>query len=423
MFDAGPATAPTLTSAELRAAVARYAETFDPNLVDADRAAELVSEWAAIEHIAAIVKALAAARVADTSTWKKSGSPSAADWFARTTGTTAARAREQLATATRLRELDATAAAAKRGEVSPDQAAAIADAATADPDAEQQLLGAAGRESLGELRDRCQRTKAAADPDPDTTRRRIHANRSLRRWAGNDGSHHLHANGPAELLARIDAALRPIADKLFAAARTTGHHESPDAYAFDALVGLADQSTTTATATATATTDEPTNDARRTKRARYRAIIRLDLEALLRGSIEGDETCEIAGLGPIPISIARSLLGESTLHLVLTKGVDVANVTYLGRGPTAAQRIALLWQMPACTRLGCNRRARLQVDHRRPYADCRVTELANLDPLCAHDHRLKTTQGWALVDGEGKRALVPPEHPDHPRRAAARAPC
>jgi len=135
------------------------------------------------------------------------------------------------------------------------------------------------------------------------------------------------------------------------------------------------------------------------------------------GSLQGDEVCEIAGLGPIPVAIARSLLGESTLHLVLTKGTDVANVTYLGRGPSAAQRIALLWQMPACSRLGCNRRARVQVDHRTPYARQPVTELTNLDPLCEHDHALKTRQGWALVAGQGKRALVPPDHPDHPSRA------
>jgi BarA-like signal transduction histidine kinase len=39
---------------------------------------------------------------------------------------------------------------------------------------------------------------------------------------------------------------------------------------------------------------------------------------------------------------ARDLLGESIVKLVITNGVDVANVTHLGRGPTAAQRIALL---------------------------------------------------------------------------------
>jgi hypothetical protein len=42
------------------------------------------------------------------------------------------------------------------------------------------------------------------------------------------------------------------------------------------------------------------------------------------------------------------------MHLVITKGVDVANVTYLGRSANAAQRIALLWQMPMCIVEGCS---------------------------------------------------------------------
>lgn len=404
MFDA---TVLGMTSvADLRAAVVRCATGFDAAVLDPDVAAEAVGHWAAIEHAAATAKAHAAQRVATASTWRASGAPSAADWLARTTGTTAARAREQLTTASQLRALPDTDAAARRGDVSPDQVAAVAAAASADPDAESSLLDAASKESLGELRQRCARTRAAADRDPDATRRRIHRQRSLRRWAGADGAHHLHATGPAELLARVDAAIRPLADDAFQRARTSDDRESPEAYAFDALVALADQ---------------PAAD-RPSRRVRYRGVLRVDLEALVRGSIEGDETCEIAGLGPIPVAIARSLLGEATLHLVLTKGTDVANVTYLGRGPSAAQRIALLWQMPRCSRLGCNRQARLQVDHRTPFAKRRVTELGNLDPLCEHDHRLKTTSGWSLVEGTGCRPMVPPDHPDHPAAPARASP-
>jgi len=38
-----------------------------------------------------------------------------------------------------------------------------------------------------------------------------------------------------------------------------------------------------------------------------------------------------------------------------------------------------------------------------------------LDRLCRYHHRLKTTKGWALVEGSGKRDFVPPEDPRHPR--------
>jgi hypothetical protein len=44
-----------------------------------------------------------------------------------------------------------------------------------------------------------------------------------------------------------------------------------------------------------------------------------------------------------------------------------------------------------------------------------------LDRLCRYHHRLKTTNGWALVDGTGKRDFVPLEDPRHPRYAKARS--
>ena len=37
------------------------------------------------------------------------------------------------------------------------------------------------------------------------------------------------------------------------------------------------------------------------------------------------------------------------------------------------------------------------------------------DLLCDHDHHLKTYYGWALVEGTGKRAMVPPDDPRHPK--------
>ena len=53
-----------------------------------------------------------------------------------------------------------------------------------------------------------------------------------------------------------------------------------------------------------------------------------------------------SGSGPIPVSVARELLGDAILKLVITKGVDVTNVTHLGRSVTVAQQVALWWQSP-----------------------------------------------------------------------------
>jgi hypothetical protein len=54
-----------------------------------------------------------------------------------------------------------------------------------------------------------------------------------------------------------------------------------------------------------------------------------------------------------------------------------------------------------------------------PWADDQVTELANLDALCGHHHRLKTHHGWALIAGVGKRPMVPPGDPRHPANQPA----
>jgi len=61
-------------------------------------------------------------------------------------------------------------------------------------------------------------------------------------------------------------------------------------------------------------------------------------------AVSDDEYCEITGIGPIPVSVARAMLTEAIVKLVITKGEDVLHVTHLGRGPKMAQRIALLWQ-------------------------------------------------------------------------------
>jgi len=142
-------------------------------------------------------------------------------------------------------------------------------------------------------------------------------------------------------------------------------------------------------------------------------LIRVDLQALIAGQPGDGELCEIAGLGPVPVSAIRDLLGDSILKLVITNGVDVANITHLGRGPNAAQKIALLWTNHTCNVTGCNS-TRLQADHRLDYQYTKHTRLDELDGYCKHHHDLKTYKGWALTIGTGKRPMVPPEDPEHP---------
>ena len=221
---------------------------------------------------------------------------------------------------------------------------------------------------------------------------------TCREFTDGEGAWNLHVRNAAEVGALIHSTLAPLIEEQFTAARRQGRPEPHEAYAADALTELCRRR----------------GGGEKTK-VRHLALLRVDLDALTRGAVDGDETCEITGIGPIPVATARDLLGDSILRLVITRGRDVATVVHLGRGPSAAQKIALLWSQPMCSREGCPHRARLQYDHRTPWPKCHNTTIDNLDALCPHDHDLKTTKGWALVDGQGRRPFVAPDDHRHPR--------
>lgn len=355
--------------------------------------------------MAASVKALAAARVAETDLWKQDGDRSAAHHLARTTGVSVGHAQETLTTARRLHDLPATAAEALSGKLSASQTALIADAASAEPEAETQLLDRSRTASVGELRDDCARARASAC-DLEARRLRIREHRFLRGYSDSDGAGHLHLRDNPETVAEIMGAIEPIRNDLFNAARTEGRREPLEAYAADAMLELARRA-------------GGANDSKRQRATRAKILVRVDLDALLRGAPITGETCELAGYGPIAVSAVRDLVetGDPFLAAIVTKGPAVAGVAHRGRRARAHQQSALEWLYPTCAVEGCNGVAFLENDHREDWAKTRFTLLELLDRLCPHHHDLKTTEGWALVEGRGKRPFVPPDDPQHPRNA------
>lgn len=147
---------------------------------------------------------------------------------------------------------------------------------------------------------------------------------------------------------------------------------------------------------------------------RAKIIVRVDQAALLRGDVEGGETCDIAGVGPVPVATVRELWPDAVVKLVVTRGVDVANVTHLGRRATEAMATAMQWGSARCTNIACDHDRFVEGDHRLGWANVHRTRVDELDGLCRQCHRLKTNDDWQLVRGRGRRRLVPPEHPDHP---------
>ncbi len=122
--------------------------------------------------------------------------------------------------------------------------------------------------------------------------------------------------------------------------------------------------------------------------------VRVDATALRRGYVEHGEVCEIAGVGPVPVSTARSLLPESFLKIVVVDGVDVLSVCHVGRRVTAHVRSAIEARDPTCVVPGCDVAMGLEIDHwQTDYGDGGPTALSNLARLCHIHHAMKTVPG------------------------------
>ena len=67
----------------------------------------------------------------------------------------------------------------------------------------------------------------------------------------------------------------------------------------------------------------------------------VDHDAFTRGHTENGEVCDIPGIGPIPVSVARRLAGDAVLKVIVTDGVDVTALAHGGRTIPAHLRSAL----------------------------------------------------------------------------------
>lgn len=397
--------------AEIERSMLELAGSLDPDGIPAREAPGLFARLDRIARAATAARTLLARRVDDSLVWEQHGFRSAVEHLAATTGASLGDARAELETSKALPALPTIRRALVAGDVSASQGAIIADAAKVNPSAESQLVQAAATTNLRELREQAGRAKAAADADPSATHARIHQERRVTRFTDGQGALHLHAVGTADEGVEVLSELDRLTDEIFHERRTVGARECRDAYVWDALVRMARRSRH-----GSAVTDRATNP-------RFLGLLRVDVEALHRGHVEGGELCEISGVGAVPVDVAKRLLGDATLKLVITRGVDVLNVTSLGRGPTAAMRYAMAWSSPTCIAEGCSRTI-VEYDHRTgaEFATTHHTRLDEIDKLCTPHHDLHTHHGWALVAGTGKRPMVPPGDPRHPTRTGADPP-
>lgn len=397
------------TLSQLEGAVSTFAAGFEVGALAPDELAGALRAAGRIEKVAATLASLVAARMASLGPANVSGRLAERE-LARSSGTSLSEAHRAIEAGRAMASQPGVLAAARAGELSRHQAALISEAAALDPDAAPHLLGQAARLGLAELQEECARAKVAK-LDLEARRRALHAARALRCYTDAGGAWHLHAQGRPEEGARVMMAINRLASVAFDQARREGRRERPEAYAYDGLVALADG----------AGPDGPNEAGGQTANARGRVrpsfLVRVDLGAILRGYPTEGEVCEIAGFGPISAQAAVDLIGtcDPFLRAVVTNGQKVVGVAHLRRRPNAYQRTALDWLYPNSAAEGCSTRAEfLQSDHRDDWARTHFTAFDLLDRLCRLHHGLKTMQGWALVEGRGKRAFVPPTDPRHP---------
>ena len=403
-------------------AVDALARGVEPELVLASEAMSLVTQVARAERQLAGVKARLAGRVAETPIWQRQGYRSAAHWLARQSGSSVAEAVGVLQTAERLKDLPSTTEAVVDGALSRAQAAAVTDAATVAPDAEQDLVALAAKESLKALQDEATRRKTA-HLDEQQRHQRVRASRHVRFGTEADGAATMSVRTTADALAEIKAAIAHYQSQIFEVARKEGLRDPFEAYAADGLLAMARASM------------NPGAGMGPTKRVPTKVVIRVDHTALVRGHTRPGETCEATGTGPIPVREVAAMMATGDVftavvetdqrgqvtrvaHLghreiidltalpevLLDEGVGVTAATG-SRRPNVYQYSALDWTSPTCCVAGCDL-PRQQIDHRADWADTHQTRLDDLDGYCIFHHDEKTRHGPRIPSGIGRRERV-----------------
>ena len=379
---------------EVLASVRSLVAGFEANSLAAHEAAQVVEQCAEAERLLGVLRLLAATTLEDKALWRREGFRSVASWMASKTGTAVGPAIASMGMVGLLIDLPVVAEAFFAGRLSEAQAREIAEVASEVPDAEEQLVEAAGKLSLRSLQEECRRVEAAASVDEDDRHRQVHRRREIRSWVDRHNVGRMSFRGTPDELARVMAEIDRRTGVIAEGAIRGRWFESWNAHRVDALVEMA----------------MPDDDAPMPPASMVHVVV--DYDALVRGHTVAGERCEIPGIGPIPVTLARQMAEDAILKVLLTKAVDVVAVAHGGYTVPAHLRTALDVRDPKCIVPGCDYHRRLQKDHRNAFGRTQVTKLEDLAHLCPFHHYLKTFCGYTYRGGPGTWEWIPPENRD-----------
>jgi len=360
--------------------------SLEVDCVDAAGARRLVEIAERVRRAGDSLRTVAVGQVERTNAWKGEGAKSISEWLSNETDCAHYEAQSVVVLANQLQHLPVTTAALLSGDLSGTQAVEVARGAIVAPNTETQLLNLSKHATVRDLRDATSRVVAAATDEAER-HRQVHKSRFLKSWRDPDGAFIIKGRMTVANGALVMAALKPIQDEIFRAARKSGEHERPEAYAADALMTLCEKAT------------RKQWSENETKRRRPNAVmnIRVDIDALKRGHTEHGEVCEIAGVGPIPVATATEYLGEAFLKLLILDGVDIKTVAHMGRYIPSPLRTAVEERDRVCQVPTCDMSIGLEIDHIKPFAEGGAASLENLVRLCKRHHLQKTHDGYRLV--------------------------
>ena len=243
---------------------------------------------------------LAARRVQDAVSWKRDGHRSAAHWLAASTGVSVAAASRSLQTA---RELEAYRRRRRRSVPVSSPKPKPARSRRPRPRTRAPKRACWNRRSSSRgLRTRVGKRRYAP---PKTSRpRRLHEGRAAYAWTDRDGFYRLNVSLAPDEAPASTRRYKPPPTRS-STPRGAGDREPRAAYMADAVMALFAHGPA-----------KPIE-------------VRLDADhaAIQRGYVEPGERCEIAGIGPIPVTMARALLNDARITVLGREGSDITTIS------------------------------------------------------------------------------------------------
>ena len=375
----------------------------EPGCLSGADAKGLYGAFVFAERLCVAGKTLLAPRIDASGIWRDDGHRNAASLLASVEGISPGQARSTLELGHHLDALPDTEEAIRAGRLSRPKATEVVGAALLDPESEAQLLDGAEDQPFHQVKERCQRARAASvRNDPISATKRIYAARSFTSWSDTEGAFCYQgrdtADRGAQILNHISFVAKGLrrqrkADKAgadTAGADTAGCDEPERALRADAFFAIVNRAGTRAgTRKGTGSSpgvpggstvdpdidpdlylddvdpdvDPDSIDGSEIDGSGEDALpdsfslidrpppcsvmVRVDLDALLRRDRPG-ELCELDGQGPIPPLMARDMANDSFLRFIFHRSEDIRAISHFGRTINKSLRTALVHRDRTC---------------------------------------------------------------------------